>query len=156
MAERDEKKSYQELQAENLLVQMEHLRQQTEYYRRMNLEARGKDASRMREHASQEEALEIGRQSDLARWKGCTHRTGGQGDDLFANNGDDKFAKIDFTYPDGVRRIHCSRCWATWSPGDTAESHPTGIGYEEAIRWPTRNQPCETVQFRILQRSAAA
>ena len=148
----DEEKSLKELQAENLRIQNEHLKEQTEFYRAQNEEAVRKRLSRVGQHAEQERTLAEGRAMRDRVQGQCTHLKGGKGDDLANNNGDgDKggHSVIKHLAEWGERMVKCTRCFAEWWPGDTEENHPTGISYATALRFNTDNSPSGAAQFKI-------
>ncbi len=157
MANRDEDWLAAELEAENLRltnenlrIQNEHLKEQTLYYRDQNAELAGKRQTRENRHAKQEETLRINRARLAGLQKHCTHRKGGKGDDLVKNSGNDpNYSLIKHLMEWGEQMVKCTRCTAEWWPGDTAGNHPTGIGYEEALKLPTDNAASGAAQFRI-------
>lgn len=71
----------------------------------------------------------------------CNHRKGGFNvEGLISGQGEDsKYAVNKNTYPDKRTVVMCTRCFREWYPGD--------VGYEEAYRWPTDNQPSASVTF---------
>ena len=146
----DEDDDLKRLQEENLRIQNEYLREQTLYYREQNTEAAGKRLARAQNHAGQEETLRIGREKVAAMQRNCTHRKGGKGDDLNANQGSDpNHSVLKHTAEWGETYVKCTRCTAEWWPGDTAENHPSGTGYAEALRFSTDNAPSGAAQFRV-------
>lgn len=160
MARRDEElndKTAAELEAENirltnenLRIQNEHLKEQTLFYREQNQEMRGRRETRDRRHAKQEETLRINRESLARIQKNCTHQKGGKGDDLLKNSGNDPNHSVNkHTVEWGETYVKCTRCRAEWWPGDTAENHPTGVSYEQAMKFSTDNVASGAAQFRI-------
>jgi hypothetical protein len=74
----------------------------------------------------------------------CNHRKGGEKEDALlqgAGTNQNNMAVIKHTYPWGETQVMCSRCRKVWAPGDE--------GYQEALRWPTSNQPSGTQLFFI-------
>ena len=77
----------------------------------------------------------------------CSHRKGGQvlvGNKLnskFHEVGDDsQYAVLKHTFANGDTWVTCLRCNKKWKPGSE--------GYEEALKFPTRNVPSTAIQFR--------
>ena len=137
MATREElEKKRNELEMEDLEDRVVNRRQQ-------------KAVNRMN-HDSQEQGLASARRDSIAAQKKCTHRKGGIDVRGVRNGGNDpNYAVMRIRMMDGKIHQHCQRCPATWKPGDTAKNHPTGVGYREAIAWPTDNTMAETAQFRF-------
>lgn len=145
----------EELQAENLRIQNEHLKAQSEFYADQNEKNRMRKSQAQLNHAEQEKALAEGRSGDRAKQRHCTHRKGGKGNALMENKGNSgEYAIALQGMPDGSVHVWCTRCFAHWEPGATAAKHPTGIAYEEALNWPTDNSPSGTVLFRFPSRPA--
>jgi hypothetical protein len=114
------------------------------------LERRQKKALGKMTHDAQEAALDAARRQNVAAQKGCTHRKGGVDLKGVRQGGNDaNYAVIRIRMPDGKIWQHCQRCPATWKPGDTARTHPTGVGYREALSWPSDNTMAEAAQFRF-------
>lgn len=149
----DEEKSLKELQAENLRIQNDHLKEQTEFYREQNEQSRARRNERARMHATQEETLAANRKLEAASQRNCNHKKGGKGDDLVNNHGNDpNFAVIKHQYPWGEWSVFCTRCFADWRPWHTEKNHPTGIAFKTAFEWPTDNAASGSCQFRMPER----
>lgn len=147
---RDEDRELTELQKENLRITNEHLKEQTQFYREQNeISAMRRRTQRMR-HEDAEQSLEEGRIHQANIQRNCNHLKGGKGDDLINNKGSDANHSIfRHQYPWGEWSVLCTRCFADWRPGDTAETHPTGIGFEEAFRFSTDNEDSGSAQFLL-------
>jgi hypothetical protein len=156
MARNEEDQELIELQKENLRIQSEHLREQTLYYRDQNAAMRGQRENREHRHAQQEETLRINREKLERIQRACTHKKGGKGDDLVKNKGSDpNYAVIHHVMEWGEEYVKCTRCTVEWWPGDTAENHPSGIGYEAALQFSTDNVGGGAAQFRVDPRVVA-
>lgn len=117
------------------------------------VERRQKKALGKMTHDSQEAALDAARRQNIAAQKGCTHRKGGVDLKGVRQGGNDaNYAVIRIRMPNGQIWQHCQRCPANWKPGDTAKTHPTGVGYREALSWPSDNTMAEAAQFRFEKR----
>jgi hypothetical protein len=139
-----------ELQKDNLRIQNEHLQAQAEFYQEQNEIARMRKRTMKMRHEDAEKSLEEGRLHQAQIQRNCTHRKGGKGDDLVNNVGSDpNFSIIKHQYPWGEWSVLCTRCFADWRPGDTPESHPSGIGFEEAFKWNTDNSSSGSAQFLL-------
>jgi hypothetical protein len=86
----------------------------------------------------------------LAQMRQCNHKKGGQGmQGLKGRGSGPNYSVIDQSFshlPGGPVRF-CTRCPASWKPGDTRKNHPLGISYEEAMTWPTNNTAGGCVEF---------
>lgn len=143
-------KSIEELQREALELQNEQLHDDIE-------QRRLRKASRKLQHETNEATLSEGRAVERRVQRNCNHKKGGKGDDLANNKGNDpNYAMADQQMPNGDMWRTCTRCFSTWKPGDTAKAHASGMSYEEAMKLPTDNSPCGSVQFRYPERRVAA
>jgi|SRR5579863_6462617 len=141
----EEKQSVEQLQREKLVLEMELVKEQLE-------QLRAKREARKRAHGEQEKTLEEGRRLERIVQRNCSHRKGGKGDDLKNNRGSDPNGSFaDQQMPNSQVWRMCTRCFALWKPGDKSKTHPSGIGYEQIMQWPTDNSPAGSVQFRLAE-----
>jgi hypothetical protein len=134
-------------------IELEEAKFRLEEYKIRSAERQRKldDNTRRAKQIATDEQMTRERYESMQRY--CKHRKGGKDFQGFLNGSSNEYAVIHHLGSLGEEGVYCQRCPAKWVPGDTAQSHPTGISYEEAVRWPTDNSTSSSVTFTIPKRA---
>lgn len=108
-----------------------------------------------RARADNERAFKDKARTDAALSASCNHKKGGRDYASTQKRGDgDNYSVIIHSMPLGNTVVLCTRCLFLWEPGTTAKflrngktPNPTGISWNDAIRFPTDNTPSGSVLF---------
>jgi hypothetical protein len=138
------------LALERETMELEDAREQIE-------ERRRRRESKKRTRELQEATLRQQHRDANERQRGCNHKKGGKGVNavIHGQGSDANYAFVKHQYGHGQIWVLCQRCHAEWRPGDTAETHPTGISYAQALAFPTDNEMSTSCQFRFEKAPAA-
>lgn len=105
--------------------------------------------------AENEKAFRDKEQSERALQARCNHKKGGRDFASLQKRGDgENYAILPWQHPLGFMIAICSHCLFIWEPGVTAKTmkdgktpNPTGVSWEEAMKFPTDNSPAGSVLF---------
>jgi hypothetical protein len=144
----EETKSKAELQNEREALELEVLRDDV-------ARKRSDKAQRADARMDQERALREGAVKTANLQRSCNHKKGGRDYASTQKRGDgDNFCVIPWVDPLGRQLELCTRCLFLWEPGVTAKfmkdgktPNPTGISWQDAIKFPTDNSPASSVLF---------
>lgn len=155
-AEIDAQAAQLRLDREKLLLEQQQL--ELEDTREQVEERKRKRAEKKRTRELQEATLAQQWRDRFATMRECNHKKGGKGVNavVHGQGNDSNYAVVKHQYGNGQVWILCQRCLAEWRPGDTAATHPTGIGYREALAFPTDNEMSTSVQFQFHKAPGAA
>ena len=133
------------LLAQKEALELELLREQVETMR----------ANRQRKqlsHAQVENELEIGKRNQRNREANCTHRKGGMGlEGVHGKGNDPQYAVVKHQLPLGDWFIVCQRCGKEWRKSDPDNGGKPTKGYDDALAFPTDNQPSGSSLFTVTQ-----
>lgn len=140
----------------NLELEEKRLRLQDLRFRVQNEQTR-RDAI-LRTHEAQQKSLDQTNRDIVAKQSQCKHRKGGKGLNGILKGHDSNYSIIVHTYPWGTVQIICTRCSKEWNPPSAAlrQSDPKEFRaqereYNEALNWPTDNEPSGSVLFTFTQ-----
>lgn len=138
----------EKLLAEKEALELEQLRDNVE---------RSRNAKEMRKRAREdnERGFRDKQAKDATLQAGCNHKKGGRDYASTQKRGDgDNYSVVPHTMPLGNTIVLCTRCLFMWEPGCTAKflkdgktRNPTGVSWNDAIRFPTDNTPSGSVLF---------
>lgn len=122
----------EDVEAEMKRLQIETMKLQLE-------EAAGKKAAKVARQKANESELAAGRAIEKRKQQLCNHRSGGKNREGLDHGTDNFYAVNTQTDIDGSPWVLCCRCQAEWHKGDP--------GWQEALAWPTRNEPATSYTF---------
>lgn len=147
----EEKRTVQQ-QLEEVRLQKELMELEDLTYRVQN--ERNRREMVMRNHKSQQDTIAKINRDIIAKQSVCKHKKGGKNLAGIVNGNSSDYSIWKHTYPWGAVEVICSRCGKTWNKPAIAlrKSDPKAYRaqmeeYNEAINWPTDNEPSGSVLF---------
>lgn len=119
---------------------------------------RGERMQRMMQRERMAQTLKDNETQEALRRASCKHRKGGKNKAGFLNGNDSNYSVIHHTYPEGRLVVMCTRCQSEWEkpPIELRKTDPKTYrekmaAYQEALNWPTDNEPSGTQLFLITR-----
>lgn len=141
------KQQIEELELEERQLRLEDLR-----YRVQN--ERNRRELVLRNHKSQQDTIAKINRDIIAKQSVCKHKKGGKNLAGIVNGNSSDYSVWKHTYPWGAVEVICSRCGKTWNKpalalrkSDAKAYRVQMEAYNEAINWPTDNEPSGSVLF---------
>jgi hypothetical protein len=144
------------LEAEREELELELLREQVS-----TMKARREQ--RIVERARMAQVFKANEQNEKMRRAVCRHHKGGKGSQGFLNGNDKDYSVIKHTYPTGELVVMCTRCQNEWRkpPLELRKEDPKEYRrlmqeYQDAVNFPTDNEPSGTQIFLIQEQTQPA
>lgn len=142
----------QEIRAERAKLDLIKSRLELAKLRRDNKVALDKELELAQRAANEGKNFEELRRRDELIQSRCNHRKGGMDNRASQKQGDSNFySVVHHSGTFGGTIVLCTRCNKLWLANDPQHGGKATPGYNEALRFPTDNQPSSSVVFQAQQ-----